>query len=86
MYFKDHMLFLQKKKKQCFFCKKTWQKKHMIFVVDKAKRKVLFCECFFKKKKYDSAKSLFCWERVSPAPPGYGPGFISVNFGNIVDH
>ena len=37
------------------------------------------------RKKYSSAKSLFLLVGGSPLPPGYGPGFITVNFDNIVD-
>ena len=50
------------------------------------KQKILLknCKRFFKKKKYISAESLFILGG-SPPPIGYGPIFISVNFGNIFD-
>ena len=55
MLFKEDMFF---PKNTAFFSKKAWQKKHMFFMVDKTKQKLLFqnYECFSKKEK--NVKSL----------------------------
>ena len=51
MFFKDDMFFFQKD--TVFFFKKILAKKHMFFMIDKTKQKLLFenYECFSNKEK-----------------------------------
>ena len=68
----------------------------MLFMVEKAKPKLLFesCKCFCTKEKIVLG-AYFCWrssspppgyeQEVFPAPPGYEHGVISVNFDNFFD-
>ena len=84
MYFKHDMMFFQKK--TVVFAKKTRQKTYVSYV-EKAKQKVYLenCKCFFKKERNTVILRAYFFWRGSPLPPGYGPGFISVNFDNIAD-
>ena len=59
---------------------KNMARKHVFFMVKKAKQKVLLenYKCFFRKK---TARSLFLLGGLlRPPSPSYGPDFISVNF------
>ena len=68
--------FFSKKKHCFFFKKKLGKKKHMLFIVDKTKQKLLFqnYECFSKEKKCQElifAEGIYLgplWVQVQPVP------------------
>ena len=77
--------------KSCFLKKSFIEKKHgkkHFFIVEKAKEKLLLKICyvfFLRKENTVMLRACFCLGDVLPFPISYRPGFISVNFDNIID-
>ena len=71
MVFEDHYKKSCFLKMACFFFPKKLGKKHIFFIVDKTKQKLLFenYECFSKKEKKMS-RNYFCYRHSNGPPMG----------------
>ena len=86
----ESLVEMQIQKKNFFFndaFRKPLSKKTYVLLVEKAKLLILKenCTCFFNRDKNGVVLKAYFRREVLPCPPGYGPGFISINFDSIVD-